>query len=82
MENIIDLHSKEITLIVLIVLVLATLMVLVPQLLRAHLRKMEMTHLENLKSLESFNLQRNKLYFRMQRSALTPSRQPIFFPWL
>ncbi len=53
MENIIDLHSKEITLIVLIVVVLATLMVLVPQLLRAHLRRLEMQHLEHLKSLEN-----------------------------
>src|SRR5262249_17798040 len=53
MENIIDIHSKEITLVVLIVLVLGTLMVLVPQLLRAHLRKVEMTHLENLKALEA-----------------------------
>lgn len=53
MENAIELHSKEITLIVLIVLVLGTLIVLVPQLLRAHLRKVEMMHLENLKSLEA-----------------------------
>jgi len=52
-ENVIDLHSKEITLVVLIILVLATLMVLVPQLLRAHLRKVEMSHLENMKALEA-----------------------------
>ena len=52
METIIDLHSKEITLVVLIGVILATLMVLVPQLLRAHLRKMEMQHSEHLKALE------------------------------
>lgn len=52
MENIIDLHSKEITLIILIVLVMGTLIVIVPQLLRAHVRKLEMMHAENVRSLE------------------------------
>ncbi len=52
MEKIIDLHSKEITLIVLIGVVLGTLMVLVPQLLRVQLRRLEMQHLEHLKALE------------------------------
>lgn len=52
MENVIDLHSKEITLLVLVIVILATLMVLVPQLLRSHLRKMEMMHTEHLKALE------------------------------
>lgn len=53
MENIIDIHSKEITLIVIIILVMATLVVIVPQLLRAHLRKLEMIHAENVRSLEA-----------------------------
>lgn len=45
-------HSGEMTIVLLILMVLATLMVLVPQLLRAHLRKVEMRHLEHLKALE------------------------------
>lgn len=53
MENLFDLHSKEVTIIVLIGIVLATLMVLVPQLLRANLRKIEMQHIEHIKALES-----------------------------
>jgi hypothetical protein len=53
MPDILDTHSKELTLIALIVLVLATLMVIVPQLLRAHMRKMEMLHAENLKMIEA-----------------------------
>jgi len=52
MENVIDLHSKEITLLVLVIVILATLLVLMPQLLRSHLRKMEMMHAEHLKALE------------------------------
>jgi hypothetical protein len=52
MENIIDLHSKEVTLLVLVVVILATLIVLVPQLLRSHLRRLEMMHAEHLKALE------------------------------
>jgi len=52
MENVIDLHSKEVTLLVLIASILATLIVIVPQLLRANLRKSDMLHIENLKSLE------------------------------
>lgn len=53
METMFDLHSREMTLLILIGFVLGTLMVLVPQLLRAHLRKMDMLHLEHLKSLEA-----------------------------
>ncbi len=45
-------HSGELTIVVLILMVLATLMVLVPQLLRAHLRKVEMRHQEHMKALE------------------------------
>lgn len=53
MENVIDLHSKEITLILLIMLVMGTLIVIVPQLLRAHVRKMELTHTENIRAIEA-----------------------------
>jgi hypothetical protein len=52
MENLLDLHSKEITLIALVVVLLGTLLVLTPQLLRSHLRKLEMQHAEHLKALE------------------------------
>jgi len=49
----IDKHSGELAIIVLCILVMASLMVLVPQLLRAHLRKTEMLHLEHMKALET-----------------------------
>lgn len=45
-------HSGELTILVLFVLLMATLIVLVPQLLRAHLRKAEMEHAEHLRALE------------------------------
>jgi len=45
-------HSGELTILVLILMVLTTLMVIVPQLLRAHMRKAEMAHLEHMKALE------------------------------
>ncbi len=45
-------HSGELTILVLVLMVFATLMVVVPQLLRAHLRKVEMKHLEHMKALE------------------------------
>ena len=41
-----------IVILVLFALLTATLMVIVPQLLRAHLRKIELQHTENLKALE------------------------------
>jgi hypothetical protein len=53
MPELLDTHSKELTLLALIVLVLATLMVVVPQLLRAHLKRGEMLHTENLKLIEA-----------------------------
>ena len=52
MAAFLETHSGEMTIAVLILMVLATLMVIVPQLLRAHLRKVEMRHLEHLKALE------------------------------
>jgi hypothetical protein len=45
-------HSGALTIMVLCALVLGTLLVLVPQLLRAHNRTMEMEHLERMKTLE------------------------------
>src|SRR5205814_9046106 len=45
-------HSGELTILVLILMVLVTLIVIVPQLLRAHMRKAEMAHLEHMKALE------------------------------
>jgi hypothetical protein len=53
MPEILDTHSKELTLLALIVLVLATLLVVVPQLLRAHLKRGELLHAQNLKLIEA-----------------------------
>ena len=46
-------HSGELVILALGLLVLATLIVLVPQLLKAHVRKAEMMHLEHMKALEN-----------------------------
>src|SRR5438105_15115653 len=45
-------HSGEMLILVLFILVVITLIILVPQLLRAHLRKIEMQHTEHLKALD------------------------------
>src|SRR4051812_26056743 len=45
-------HSGELLILVVFALVVVTLIILVPQLLRAHLRKVEMEHTEHLKALE------------------------------
>jgi hypothetical protein len=45
-------HSGEVTILVLFTIVVLTLFVLVPQLLRAHLRKVEMLHNEHMRALE------------------------------
>jgi len=45
-------HSGEVTILVLFTIVVLTLIVLVPQLLRAHLRKVEMQHNEHMRALE------------------------------
>ena len=47
-----DLHSGALTILVLCSLVLGTLLILVPQLLRAHQRSLEMHHAERMKALE------------------------------
>ena len=49
MELLLEKHSGELMILVLFILVVASLIVLVPQLLRAHLRKAEMEHAEHLK---------------------------------
>ena len=53
MAEFLELHSKEVTLVTLILLLMGTLIVLVPQLLRAHLRKQEWMHIEHLKAMEA-----------------------------
>src|SRR5438094_762797 len=53
MEAFFEKHSGELVIVVLCLLLLGTLMVLVPQLLRAHLRKVEMAHLEHMRALEN-----------------------------
>src|SRR5207248_6310250 len=52
MEEFFKTHSGELMLLVLFGMVVGTLIVLVPQLLKARLRKGEMQHLEHLKALE------------------------------
>ncbi len=52
MESYLQTHSGELMILVLFILVVAALIVLVPQLLRSHLRKAELQHAERLKALE------------------------------
>jgi hypothetical protein len=47
-----DTHSGELLILILFALVVGTLVILVPQLLRASLRKAELEHAEHLKALE------------------------------
>jgi hypothetical protein len=47
-----DSHSGELLILILFALVVGTLMVIVPQLLRTHMRKCEMEHTEHMKALE------------------------------
>src|SRR4051794_32604086 len=51
-DNFVELHSGALTILVLVALVLGTLLVLVPQLLRSHQRIMEMQHTERMRALE------------------------------
>jgi hypothetical protein len=53
MELFLEKHSGELVILALGLLVLGTLMVIVPQLLRASLRKAEMMHVEHMKALEN-----------------------------
>jgi len=51
--DIIDTDSGNLMILVMLAIVVTTLIILVPQLLRAHLRKMEMQHAENMRALEN-----------------------------
>jgi hypothetical protein len=53
MEQFLEKHAGELAIVILCVLVLGTLMVLVPQLLKSHMRKAEMLHLEHMKALDN-----------------------------
>jgi hypothetical protein len=53
MESFFEKHSGELAIVALCIIVVGTLMVLVPQLLRAHMRKAEMLHLEHMKALDN-----------------------------
>ena len=51
-KSFVELHSGALTILVLSTLVLGTLLILVPQLLRAHQRTLEMQHTERMRALE------------------------------
>src|SRR5262245_51297123 len=51
-QNFISQYSGELTILIVIALVLLTLLILIPQLLRAHQRAQEMQHQENMRALE------------------------------
>jgi len=53
LETLLNQHHGELLILVLTVLVLVELLVLVPQLLRANLRKADMIHAEQMKALEN-----------------------------
>ena len=52
MAAFLEAHSGEVTIVILVLMVLGTLMVIVPQLLRAHLHKAGLAHQERIKALE------------------------------
>jgi hypothetical protein len=51
-RNFVEVHSGELTILVLSALVLGTLLLLVPRLLRARMQAVEMEHQERMKALE------------------------------
>ncbi len=53
MDHFIEVNSGHLMILVMLTIVVVTLMVLVPQLLRSHLKKVEMQHGENMRALES-----------------------------
>ncbi|MCI0638852.1 MAG: hypothetical protein L0Y72_13900 [Gemmataceae bacterium] len=53
MEAFFEKHSGEIVILLLSIIVVGTLMIVVPQLLRAHMRKCEMQHVEHMKALDA-----------------------------
>ena len=48
-----DQHSGELLILVLLAILMTTLIIIVPQLLRAHLRRSEMVHQEHMRALEN-----------------------------
>ncbi|HMC90705.1 MAG TPA: hypothetical protein VKI17_14205 [Gemmataceae bacterium] len=52
MEEILKQHSGELTIILLSAMILITLLLLVPHLLRSHLKSLEMRHEEHMRALE------------------------------
>jgi hypothetical protein len=52
MDHFLELHSGEVTILVLAVMVLGTLLAVVPQLLRVHRYSREMLHAERMRALE------------------------------
>ena len=53
MEAFLEKHSGELMILITFALLVATLMVLVPHLLRAHLRKTELLHAEHMRAIEA-----------------------------
>lgn len=53
MEVFLDKHSGELLIVLVFLIVVGTLFIIVPQLLRAHVRKLEMVHLEHMRALEN-----------------------------
>ncbi len=51
-RSFVELHSGALTILILCALVLGALLILVPQLLRAHLRSQELAHEEHMRTLE------------------------------
>ncbi len=51
-RHFLEVHSGELTILVISALLFLTLLILVPQLLRAHRQTLQMTHEENMRSLE------------------------------
>jgi hypothetical protein len=51
-EGLLRTYGGEVMILVLFILVVLALLILVPQLLRSHLRKVEMLHTEHMKALE------------------------------
>ncbi len=52
MENLLEAHSSDLMILTLVLLVVIALIVLVPQLLRAHLKTLEQRHIERTKALD------------------------------
>jgi|SRR6266404_2910701 len=52
MEYLMEKHSSEVMVLLLMVILMGTLLILVPQLLRAHQKIQDQRHLERIKSLE------------------------------